>query len=172
MKEERMKILNMLEKGIINAEEAQSLILALGVSDKKSRKSKEEIGADLNEALNKAGESVGMIAKFVGDKTEQVVEEARPILKKVVDTVADKANCAADDIKNFADKKRNKTDNSCSTDDFEYVQEEECGCGCKTEAEKGGQVKEDDFVNDGSVIIPASEAFTDKKEDAPKEDEK
>lgn len=110
MKEERMAVLNMLEKGVITAEEAEKLIRALQDTDSWDF-SKEEISSNLTGALNKAGDVIGSFAKTVGEKAEEAAKEVEPIIKKMAHTMADKAASAAEEVKNFAEKKKQQMEN-------------------------------------------------------------
>lgn len=81
LKEERMAILGMLEKGIINIDEAERLINALyGLGQEK-----DGIGKTVGSALEKAGAALGSVAKSVGEK-------AHPVVKSAADKVSDKAD--------------------------------------------------------------------------------
>lgn len=72
MKEERMAILNMLEKGIITAEEAERLLNTLHSG---MGLEKEGIGKTVGSALQKAGAALGSVAKSVGEKAQPVMEK-------------------------------------------------------------------------------------------------
>lgn len=82
MKEERMAILNMLEKGIITVDEAERLLNTLhnGMGLEK-----DGIGKAVGSALEKAGAALGSVAKSVGEK-------AHPVVKSAADKVSDKAD--------------------------------------------------------------------------------
>lgn len=81
MKEERMAILNMLEKGIITADEAERLLNTLhnGMGLEK-----DSIGKAVGGALEKAGAALGSVAKTVSEK-------AHPVVKSAAERVSDKA---------------------------------------------------------------------------------
>ena len=80
MKEERMAILNMLEKGIISVDEAERLLTALhsGLGTEKDGITKAVGGM-----LNKAGAALSAVA----DKVKE-----NPAVKNAADKVADKAD--------------------------------------------------------------------------------
>ncbi len=82
MKDERMAILGMLEKGIISAEEAERLLLALqnGVDSADGG-----IGKAIGGALEKAGAVLGDVAKTVGEKAEMIQPKVRSAASKLVD---------------------------------------------------------------------------------------
>lgn len=92
MKEERMAILNMLEKGIISVDEAERLLNTLhnGMGLEK-----DGIGKAVGGALEKAGAALGSVAKTVGEKAQPVVktvsEKAQPVVKSAAEKVSDKA---------------------------------------------------------------------------------
>ena len=70
MKKERMSILNMLEKGIITAQEAERLLLALNGTAKIPER--EGVNDVVNQALNKAGSAINTFAKAVGQQAEKL----------------------------------------------------------------------------------------------------
>ena len=80
MKEERMAILNMLEKGIITVDEAERLLTTLhnGMGLEK-----EGIGKAVGGALEKAGAALSSVAKSVTE---------HPAVKSATEKVADKAD--------------------------------------------------------------------------------
>lgn len=84
MKEERMAILNMLEKGLITADEAERLLGALqngmGID-------REGISKSVSGALEKAGAALNTVAKTVGEQAEKI----QPAVKEVAAKVSEKA---------------------------------------------------------------------------------
>lgn len=82
MKEERMAILNMLEKGIISVDEADRLLNTLhnGMGLEK-----DGIGRAVGSALEKAGAALSSVAKTVSEK-------AQPVVKSAAEKVSDKAD--------------------------------------------------------------------------------
>lgn len=85
MKEERMAILNMLEKGLITVDEAERLLTVL---QNGMGMEKDGIGKAVGGALEKAGAMLGSVAKTVGEKAEQL----QPRVREVATKVADKAD--------------------------------------------------------------------------------
>lgn len=85
MKEERMAILNMLEKGMITVDEAERLLIVL---QNGMGMDKDGIGKAVGGALEKAGAMLGSVAKTVGEKAEQL----QPRVREVATKVADKAD--------------------------------------------------------------------------------
>ena len=127
MKKERMSILNMLEKGIITAQEAERLLLALNGTAKTPER--EGVNDVVNQALNKAGSAINTFAKAVGQQAEKL----EPKVKNVAEKVTEKACVIADDAKTYADKLREKRakakeekqqdmDNVDDTDDMECTE--------------------------------------------------
>ncbi len=84
MKEERMAILSMLEKGLITAEEAERLLIVLQNGLQKDS----NIGKAVGNALEKAESALGSVAKSVGKTAERL----QPTMKKFASKVADKAD--------------------------------------------------------------------------------
>lgn len=151
MKKERMSILNMLEKGIITAQEAERLLLALNGTAKTPER--EGINDFVNQALNKAGNAINAFAKVVGQQAEKL----EPKVKNVAEKVTEKACVIADDAKTYADKLREKrakekeeeqqdiddmndTDNMEYTDCEEQQQTEETVCEEQQQENKKGVV--------------------------------
>ncbi len=102
MKEERLSILHMLEKGIITAEEAERLLLALNGTQKAQQR--EGVNDVVNNALNKAGGALNTFAKTVGRQAEKW----EPKVKDMAEKVTEKASALADDAKTYAEKLREK----------------------------------------------------------------
>ncbi len=85
MKEERMAILSMLEKGLINVDEAERLLTVL---QNGAGLEKDGLGKAVGSALEKAGAVLGSVARTVGEKAEQL----QPRVREVATKVADKAD--------------------------------------------------------------------------------
>ena len=84
MKEERMAILSMLEKGIISAEEAERLLIILQSSNGFD---KDSIGKTVENAWGKAGETFNSVAKAVSQQAEKI----QPVVKDMAEKVSEKA---------------------------------------------------------------------------------
>ena len=80
MKKERMSILNMLEKGIITAQEAERLLLALNGTAKTPER--EGVNDVVNQALNKAGSAINTFAKAVGQQAEKLEPKVKNVAEK------------------------------------------------------------------------------------------
>ncbi len=85
MKEERMAILSMLEKGLINVDEAERLLTVL---QNGTGLEKDGLGKAVGSALEKASAVLGSVARTVGEKAEQL----QPRVREVATKVADKAD--------------------------------------------------------------------------------
>ena len=115
MKEERMKVLDMVEKGVINAEEARNLLSAL------STKSDDD-------KLAEFANSVAEFSKSVGEKTKEVCAKASPKLKAATKTVVTKTAEMVDSMS----KSLNEAVKKMEADDCE----ENCDCGCQDDENK------------------------------------
>ncbi|MCI8342236.1 MAG: hypothetical protein HFE62_03360 [Firmicutes bacterium] len=143
MKEERMAILSMVEKGVITVEEAERLFNAIG------NKNSTDISEKIGEAITKAGEGLSAIAKTVGEKTEKFVEDSKPVVKKA----GEKLDKAVDDVRpiakkavdSVAEKAENMIKNIKKGDDSNP----EGSCECTTD---------DDFEEDVTIIPVKSES--------------
>jgi len=98
MKEERLAILSMIEKGIISVEEATVLFAAI---DRKS-----ECGASYkaNRIFSKTGEGISEFAKKVGFATEKLVEDSKPAIKKAGQKIGDAVEDAKPAFKKAGEK--------------------------------------------------------------------
>ena len=82
MKEERLAVLSMVEKGIITVDEAERLLKAMNetvVNDNK-----------VESVLSKAGGNISSFAKIAAEKAEKMIDDAKPVVKKAVDDTAPK----------------------------------------------------------------------------------
>ena len=110
MKEERLAILSMVEKGIINVDEAERLLKAIGGF----AQAETTIGG----VFSKAGE----LAKTAAAKTEKIIDNAKPAVKKAADDAAPAVKKAADKLKEKAESFKifkKGSDDGLSDDDFE-----------------------------------------------------
>lgn len=83
MKEERMAILHMLEKGLITVDEAERLLTVLHQGLEK-----EGLGKAVGSALEKAGSAFSSVAKTVGEQAERL----QPKVKEMASKMADRAD--------------------------------------------------------------------------------
>ena len=164
MKEERLAILSMVEKGIISVDEAERLFNTInkkpensgackanhifsktgeGISGfaKKFGTATEKLVEDSKPAFKKAGQKIGDAVedakpafKKVGEKIGEVVEDTKPMIKKAANSVAEKAG----EFKK--NRKDEVVDDACVDDQ----------CCCQDE------VEESDFEKD-VIIIPVKQ---------------
>lgn len=140
MKDERMMILGMVEKGIITAEEAERLLFALSSASG----DKDNVNNAVGSALNRAGNALNNLAKTLGQKAEELqpkvkdaaekvqekasdlMEDAKetynekmePKLKRAADKMTDKAAEFFDDAKTYAEKLKQKREAGKESDEF------------------------------------------------------
>ncbi len=115
MKEERLAVLSMVEKGIITVDEAERLLKAMNetaVNDK------------VESVLSKASGNISSFAKIAAEKAEKMIDDAKPVVKKAVDDTAPKmkkfSERATELTNKFVNKKKNSdSENEVSDDDFE-----------------------------------------------------
>lgn len=119
MKEERMAILSMLEKGLITVDEAERLLTVLQNGAGLER---DGIGKAVGSALEKAGSVLGSVAKTVGEKAEQLQPKVREVATKVADKademqpvvrsaafrMSEKAQEWKEDARNYKEKRKAK----------------------------------------------------------------
>ena len=158
MKEERMAILSMVEKGIITVDEAERLLIAIR---KGSKSEKNE------NIMSKAGDKLNVLAKNVNEKTEKIISDAKPAIKsagekmeKVVEDVKPQVKKAAETISEKADElkekiKERRQDSEEDIIDGTFEKEEECG--------DDGDVKDSDFEKD-VTIVPFEEVSSEDDE--------
>jgi ElaB/YqjD/DUF883 family membrane-anchored ribosome-binding protein len=116
MKEERLAILSMVEKGIINVDEAERLLKAVnsfGDTDKK-----------LSSVFSKASE----LAKNAAEKTEKFIDDSKPAVKKFADDAKPAVKKASDAVKEKAEALKKsyeefKKDKKDDIDDEDFEQD-------------------------------------------------
>ncbi|MFI3175759.1 MAG: hypothetical protein R3Y53_11305 [Bacillota bacterium] len=95
MKEERMAILDMLNRGVITATEAKELLKTLQRYEKNQRSAtdiKKEFSEKVNEALDKAED----VFETIIDKVEDQYDKVEPTIKKTYNKVQPKVKDIAD----------------------------------------------------------------------------
>ncbi|HCT63939.1 MAG TPA: hypothetical protein DIC60_01465 [Lachnospiraceae bacterium] len=154
MKEERMAILSMVEKNIISVEDAERLFAAIG------KKENLDVGEKVSKLLSKAGDGLSTFAKSVGEKTEKMVEESKPVMKKAgekLDKVVEEAKPimkkAADTVSEKAEEIRNSYEAKKQADDED----------CFDDEEKDAETQEDDFEDNVTIIPSVEEEKKDEK---------
>ena len=95
MKEERLYVLNLISEGKITAEEAATLLAALG---KKPRKEPADDDVSFEERLKKFQASAAAFAKDVGTKAESTYKDMEPKVKKTTMAAALKTASVIDDV--------------------------------------------------------------------------
>ncbi|WP_331655074.1 non-hydrolyzing UDP-N-acetylglucosamine 2-epimerase [Anaerotignum sp.] len=127
MKEERMAILGMLEKGIINADEAERLLIILQSSNGFD---KDGIGKSVEDVFGKAGEALNSVAKAVGEKAEKIqpamkdmankvsekAEDIEPTVRSAAFRMAEMMDGFMADVKNYRDKMKEKKERDQAED--------------------------------------------------------
>ena len=102
MRDERMKILQMLDDGKINAEQAEDLIIALAKSEgtyKYHWQPSIDIDKEkFNEKMSQFAESMDSFAKDVSCKAHEVYKDVEPKLKNAAKTVIEKTAALADEV--------------------------------------------------------------------------
>ena len=114
MKEERLAILSMIEKGIITVDEAERLLKAM---------SETTLNEKAENVLSKAGENLGAFAKLAGEKAEKFINDASPVVKKAVDDASPKMKKFSEKATEFTanmfkKKKADDTEETVTDDDF------------------------------------------------------
>lgn len=141
MKEEVMKVLSLLETGVINSQEAERLIRVISG---KPAKTAPKTPDNITDAFTKVGDGLGTFAKAVGERAEKMANDAKPIIEKVSKRTGEAVEELAGKAKNINFGKK--------------ADERECDADECPEDEIDD---ENDFVKDDSVIItPAAKPFT------------
>ena len=108
MKDERMAILSMLEKGVINADEAERLLNTL----QNSSFSASDLGDAVQSAMNKAGVVLDKVAK----KANEAAEKMQPKVMEAASVVREKGSALKEEA--IAYKERLKEKHAQAEDDF------------------------------------------------------
>ena len=110
MKEERLMILNLLNEGKINADEAAKLLDALGkaagTEDKRFRHGNARSGfyhaemedRDVEEKLKKFSQAVDNFSKDFGEKVSGTFKDLEPKFRRTAKTAMEKAAAVVDDL--------------------------------------------------------------------------
>ncbi len=144
MKEERMAILGMLEKGIINADEAERLLIILQSSNGFD---KDGIGKSVEDVFGKAGEALNSVARAVGEKAEKIqpamkdmankvsekAEDIEPAVRSAAFRMAEMMDGFMSDVKNYRDKMKDKKERDQAE---EWDEEDEMESAEPTEEEE------------------------------------
>jgi hypothetical protein len=120
MKQERMKILELLDQGKITAAEAASLLEALKANDAQDRFWDEDTAKYVHEKVNKFSQNVEGLSKDVGDKLEAAFKEIEPKLRAATKVVVEKTAVIVDEISKSLGETLKNLEEKCS--------EEKCCC--------------------------------------------
>ena len=135
MKQERMKILELLDQGKINAAEAASLLEALKGNDAHDRFWDEDTAKNIQEKVSKFSHNVEGLSKDVGDKLEAVFKEIEPKLRTATKVVVEKTAVIVDEIsKSLSETLKNLEERSAEE---QCCQEDECCEDSGVAAESG-----------------------------------
>ncbi len=115
MKEERLAVLSMIEKGIITVDEAERLLKAM---------SETAVNDKVESVLSKAGENISSFAKIAAERAEKMIDDAKPVVKKAVDDTAPKVKRFSEKATEITNrfvikKKASDAEDEISDDDFE-----------------------------------------------------
>lgn len=125
MKEERMKVLEMLEKQVINADEAQRLLELLTCKSDKAKDSAYCFAEDFSGKAEAFGDKVESAVKEFAQNLESMAKNVEPKLRKATQIIIEKTVSTVDEVsKAFHDEECN-----CG------AEKGECDCGQKTEDE-------------------------------------
>ena len=132
MRDERMKVLQMLDDGKIDAEQAEDLIIALAKSESSCKHHwHPHIDIDkekFNEKMSQFAESMDSFAKDVGSKAHEVYKDMEPKLKSAAKTVIEKTAALADEVsKNLNESIRKMEEDMAQSSDVVYNKPEDSG---------------------------------------------
>jgi len=119
MTDPKMRVLDLVESGTINADEAAKLLQALGSGSKFiSKESKDNI----EEKLQTFAKDLNKAAKDLGGKVQVFYKDVEPKLKKASQSALEKAACALDNLaqsinESLEKQECNCTDVDCNDDD-------------------------------------------------------
>jgi polyhydroxyalkanoate synthesis regulator phasin len=109
---EKMRVLDMLENGKINAQEAAQLLDSLGKSRVFDREQREQV----EEKFQRFAQDVTCFAKDVGEKAKEMYKNVEPKIKKASQSALEKAAAALDELActiHESLEKVDKTEGSC-----------------------------------------------------------
>ena len=113
---EKMRVLELLESGKINADEAAKLIEALGASSRVFTKENKE---NIEEKLQQFSKDVNKFAKETGVKLQEFYKDVEPKLKKAGYVALEKTAITLDSLAKSIHEslEKNKQDKECECDD-------------------------------------------------------
>ena len=115
MAQEKMKVLELLEAGKINADEATTLLESLGRPHLMSKDTRENV----EEKLHHFAGEVNKFAKEVGCKVQTMYKDVEPKIKKASQQALEKAAAALDNLAHTINESLEKNVGKC-----------ECGEDC------------------------------------------
>ncbi len=121
MKQERLKVLTMLENGTITVDDATRLLEAIGASNRIS-----ECGVMFEEQASKVAQTLDSVSKDVGNKMGAVYKSVEPKVKLAAKVVAEKIAAVADDVS----KSLNETAKNLQTEETCCCEDDDCCCCC------------------------------------------
>ena len=118
MKQERLKVLSLLEEGKISADEASNLLDKLNQADHHHFIS-EDTAEQVEEKLHRFAKSAEGFAREFGQKAAEAYKDVEPKLKKASRTILEKTASVLDDITHSLHEtlEKSKADMSCCEDD-------------------------------------------------------
>lgn len=129
MKEERMKILKMVEDGKISVDDATKLLESL----KETYPFEMYEESEFNEKVKQFAKNAENFARDIGDKMGSFAKDMEPKVKKATGFVVGKTAAVVDEIsKNLNEFLKNMNSGEKCCDDEPG---ENCGCGCGCEDE-------------------------------------
>ena len=138
LKEERLKILELLEQGKITSDDATRLLGALKVGSP---------AADVEEVFGKLFKSLDGFAKGVTDKVSEIRKDVEPKVKEVTKKTIEKTVTVVDDLS------KTLNDTIKSMDDEESKEKYDCSDECCNE-----EVNEESVVAEDEVIENESDS--------------
>lgn len=133
MKDERMKVLEMLEKQVITAEEAQRLLelLTKPIKGERAREAASCFTEDFSDKAEMFGEKVEALAKDFAQKLEAVAKDVEPKLKKATQIIIEKTVATVDEVSKAFHEETTKCDDKT-----------DCHCDCSEKKENDDEPKE------------------------------
>ena len=119
MKQERLKILSLLEEGKITADDAAMLLEKLGQADNHHFIS-DDTAEQVEEKLHRFAKSAESFAKEFCEKAGEAYKDVEPKLKKASQTILEKTAAIVDDISHYLhdsiENAKTKADEACCGD--------------------------------------------------------
>jgi len=139
MKQERLKILELLDQGKITAAEAANLLEALKASDSHERFWNEDTAHRVQDKVSKFSQNVENLSKDVGDKLETAFKEIEPKLRTATKVVVEKTAVIVDEISKSLNEtlknleERNAEEKCCCEEEAAENASEPSDCCCGEE---------------------------------------